>query len=266
MIGAKAFYPLNGALTLNKWVVRDKFEDIDCIPLKNAISPATTNIRVSKWHKDAIAYMLCDSNAVSHGQQRTAIFSSAFGGGHGFYITAANIVKASIIFSVRMSTTHTWLNHQDQFYTPSSAPSLDFENDCLIYMLFSGKNLSASAELDWNGKKWQVVNHFIPFTEIDVGSKNSFRSNFMSSFLAGRGVISQEASDVMNEGKKIYTLYFTKTFDADITKKLHLNEPDVGWYQIRKALVDDDFTAFNNAYKKLEDKIYQAAVLFGFIR
>ena len=35
--------------------------------------------------------------------------------------------------------------------------------DCLVWMLFNGSNLTASAnDLEWNGKKWSIVNHFIP--------------------------------------------------------------------------------------------------------
>lgn len=42
--------------------------------------------------------------------------------------------------------------------------SEEFKNDCIIWMLFNGSNLTASAEkLEWEGKKWSIVNHLIPF-------------------------------------------------------------------------------------------------------
>ncbi|MDO9050322.1 MAG: hypothetical protein Q8N02_04810 [Methylotenera sp.] len=44
-----------------------------------------------------------------------------------------------------------------------------------MWMLFNGSNLTASAnELEWNGKQWSIVNHFIPFTEADVGAPERF--------------------------------------------------------------------------------------------
>lgn len=52
-------------------------------------------------------------------------------------------------------------------------------------MLFNGINLTASAnDLEWNGKKWSIVNHFIPFTEEEVGSPDRFESDFMVRYLA----------------------------------------------------------------------------------
>ncbi len=273
--GLKTFYPLGDSILLNKWIDRIPSENLPCIPLKNAITPATTNVSVSKWHKDAIAYMLCDSNQVSAGHQRTAIFSSAFGGGHGFYVTPENLINASVTFSVRMSTPHSWMTHQDQFYAPSKSPSIELENDCLIYMLFSGKNLSASAVLEWNEKEWQLVNHFIPYREEQVGANERFKSSFMSDFIESRGDFSEEAKAVLSEGLLIWQNFFSTTDDIDTREKLHLSHPDVGWYQIRKALAireekgyinPIDLTSFENAYKKLEQKIQPQFLELGFIR
>lgn len=52
-------------------------------------------------------------------------------------------------------------------------------------MLFNGSNLTAGANnLEWNGKKWSLVNHFIPFTEAEVGAPERFESDFMVQYLA----------------------------------------------------------------------------------
>jgi hypothetical protein len=51
-------------------------------------------------------------------------------------------------------------------------------------MLFNGSNLTASAnDLEWNGRKWSIVNHFIPFTEEEVGAPERFESDFMVQYL-----------------------------------------------------------------------------------
>ena len=66
-------------------------------------------------------------------------------------------------------------------------------------MLFNGSNLTASAnDLEWNERKWSIVNHFIPFTEEEVGSSERFESDFMVNYLADK-TLSPEATCVMDE-------------------------------------------------------------------
>ena len=74
-------------------------------------------------------------------------------------------------------------------------------------MLFNGSNLTASAnDLEWNGKTWSIVNHFIPFTEEEVNAPDRFESDFMVQYLSEK-ILSHEAKDVMAEGKKLWQAY-----------------------------------------------------------
>ena len=51
-------------------------------------------------------------------------------------------------------------------------------------MFFNRCNRTAGAnDLEWNGKKWSLVNHFIPFTEVEVGAPDRFESDFTLGFL-----------------------------------------------------------------------------------
>jgi hypothetical protein len=103
-------------------------------------------------------------------------------------------------------------------------------------MLFNRQNRTASAnDLDWNGKKWSIVNHFIPFTEAEVNAPDRFESDFMVQYLADKQQ-SPQAQAVLNEGKKLWQAYFAQTDNHTTRQALKLNRPDVGWYQIRKAL------------------------------
>jgi len=66
-------------------------------------------------------------------------------------------------------------------------------------MLFNRCNKSASVnDLEWNGQKWSIVNHFIPFTEEEVGSSERFESDFMVHYLTDK-TLSPEAIAVMDE-------------------------------------------------------------------
>ena len=90
------------------------------------------------------------------------------------------------------------------FLQPTKPLSEDFKNDCLIWMLFNGSNLTASAnDLEWNGKKWSIVNHFIPYTEAEVNAPDRYESDFMVQHLKDK-ILSKEAQNVLAEGKKLW--------------------------------------------------------------
>lgn len=188
-IGEKSFYNLPNDIFLNSWLPRLK-TNCTRIPLKNAVSPREGKAKVTLWIDNALGYLLSNGNDVQHSSQQTAVLSSVYNTGGGFYITKENLWQAAIVFSVRRLVKPTWLNDRDQFLQPTKPLTEEFKNDCLIWMLFNGSNLTASAnELEWNGKKWSIVNHFIPFTEDEVNAPERFESDFMAEYLANLPVI-----------------------------------------------------------------------------
>src|SRR5690606_23619718 len=95
---------------------------------------------------------------------QTALFSSVFSAGNGFYVIPENLWQTAVVFTIRRLMKKTWINDRDQFLQPVAPLSDEFKNDCLIWMLFNGSNLTASADgLEWSGRTWSIVNHFIPF-------------------------------------------------------------------------------------------------------
>lgn len=274
-IGDKTFYNLPKSSYLNVWLPRPKTNGQAVIPLKNAISPTDGVARVKTWADDAIAYMYCGVNDVQHATQQTVLFSSPYGGGNGFYITPTNLWQAAVIFSVRQLIQHTWLNHNDQFLQPHQLLTEEFKNDCLIFMLFHGKNITASAnDLPWDGQMWSIVNHFIPFTEQDVGSDERFECDFMVRYLQDK-TLSPEAHAVLAQGKQLWQAYFASSFDYKIRDALKLNRSNVGWYQIRKALEAKNaqgvhaavsFEVFKDAYAQLSEKLHPMVFELGFMR
>ncbi len=132
---------------------------------------------------------------------------------------------------------------------------------------FFGSNLTASAnDLEWNGKTWSIVNHFIPFTEEEVGSPDRFESDFMVQYMRGKSAAadSKEASAALEAGKTLWQAYFKMKDVHTVCEELKLNRADVGWYQIRKALqarnesgdfAPVSFKPFESAYKALTEKV-----------
>lgn len=278
-IGEKTFYSTPESRLLNNWPTRPKPNKEPSVPLKNAVSPATTtvDVRGTKWSDGAIGSMFSNGNDVYHTGNGTAIFSSGYCTAGAFFVNAENLEKVAIMVAVRRLVKHTWLNDRDQFLIPEGELSGEFKLDCLVWTLFNGSNLTASANgLEWNGKTWSIVNHFIPFTEEEVDAPDRFESDFMVRYLAGKE-LSPEASAVRAAGLEIWREYFKRlpSFDYSIRERFKLNRADVGWYQIRQSLKaygessegrPTDFTAFESAYAALSAKLRPQVFEYGFLK
>jgi hypothetical protein len=95
------------------------------------------------------------------------------------WITPKNLIEVSMYFAVRLCIPMTWLNDRDQFLYPNDgwASDTEFQNDCLVFTLFHGQNRISSSE---------GVNHWIPFSEEEVGAQDAFKSHFMHDFIRGK--------------------------------------------------------------------------------
>lgn len=273
-IGEKTYYNIPSSNFLSEKLPRIK-TDCEIIPLKNAIHQQNENAKVIAWVDGSIGYFWSAGNDLQQSGQHTALFSSVFSNGCGYYVNEENLWQVAVSFSVRLLIKHTWINHNDQFFIPTVELTDEFKHDCLIWMLFHGKNLTASAnDLEWNGKKWSIVNHFIPFTETDVNATDRFESDFMVKYLADK-ILSKEALNVLEEGRKLWEAFFEHTDVRNVRDELKLNRPDVGWYQIRKALqarnASGDFTSisfkpFEETYKILTEKLQPQVYKYGFLK
>lgn len=246
------------------------------LPLSNAIT-ISKNPRIKMSCDNMKGFLFAGNNDFQNASTGTLITSSIYTGrnGGGVYLNDKNLWQAAIVFSVRRLIKPTWLNDRDQFLQPTEPLSEEFKNDCLIWMLFNGSNLSASAnDLEWNDKQWSIVNHFIPFTEQEVNAPERFESDFMVQYLKGKK-LSPEAKAVMDEGKTLWQAYFSQTDVRTVRDEFKLNRSDVGWYQVRKALearnkdgmnIAVDFSKFKSAYEALSDKLRPMVYELGFLR
>jgi len=110
------------------------------------------------------------------------------------FITAENLIASSIYFTVRKVIPATWLNDRDQFLYPNDGWQTDteFQNDCLAYTLFNN-NISSK----------YGVNHWIPFMEQEVDTRDKFDSHFMMSFISGK-IIQNRYSDLFTQEEDVY--------------------------------------------------------------
>jgi len=158
-----------------------------------------------------------------------------------FLINSSNLLLASIYFAVRKCINATWLNDRDQFLHPNKKWEKDkeFQSDCFTYTLFSN-----------NIQSKYGTNHWIPFTEYEVGAREKFASNFMTDFINGKDnpLTDNVASEPLElfGSKKVYRntpLVFSPeakaVFDAgrELWKYYHSQKganPNASLYDIRE--------------------------------
>jgi hypothetical protein len=272
LIGEKSYATRTTSTLLNVWIKKTIAKGAPALPLSNTLTVAR-NPRPKRQYNGSVGYFYASNNDLQHAGQETLITSSIFTGGNGggVYITPSNLWQVSVVFAVRMLPTHTWQNHNDQFLQPSKELSDEFKSDCLVWMLFAGKNLTAGADgLRWNDRDWSLVNHFISFTEKQVGVSGRFESDFMVRHMAGM-VFSPQAQAVLDEGRALWTRFHAIQFPRKIRDEYKLGRPDAGWYQIRRALEAygdtelTDFEPFKAAYKALSEKLRPMVYELGFL-
>ena len=95
-------------------------------------------------------------------------------------ITKYNLIPFCVYFSVRQVIKPTWINNKDNFLYPNKKwqNNKEFYNNCLTFAIFDeGQNKITSKD---------GTNHFIPFSESQVGAKEAFKSDFMFRFINGK--------------------------------------------------------------------------------
>jgi hypothetical protein len=200
-IGIKTIYSYDNREFINNWLISKRFKNIS--------------------ENDKIGFLGCYGNDFQN-QSICRIHRTReeFGTPRGNIITKQNIADILLYFTVRHVFDHTWLNHNDQFLKPNENYSLDdeFINNCFIFALFHVKN---------NIKSKYGINHWIPYTEKEVSSRNNFQSDFMSDFLKGK-TFSPEAREVLNSGRELWKYYHS------IIKNDQDATVDASFYDIRE--------------------------------
>ncbi len=273
VVGQHVFYREPPRPPLAEWIVRPRSNRTPALPLNNALSPSTrtNDVRGRWWADGAIGSLMCKGNDFQNAANSTALFSSGYNSAGAMFVTGDNLEQAAIVFAVRRLIKPTWLNDRDQFLQPYQPLNEEFKSDCLVWMLFNGSNLTAGADrLRWNDRDWSLTNHFIPFTESEVGAMARFESDFMVRYTATI-TFSAAAQAVLSEGRNLWRRFHGTQFPNKIREEYKLNRADAGWYQIRRALEAytdvefTDFEPFKSAYSALTEKLRPQVYEFGFL-
>ncbi|MCB9263120.1 MAG: hypothetical protein H6607_12160 [Flavobacteriales bacterium] len=216
-------------------IISDVYDGDKCLTGTKEFSTYDNSTLLNKWlvsfkdKNNPLAKLIFNSNDFQHQNRiRFTNFETIVLGGDGkFIITPVNLIVSCIYLSIRHCIPATWLNDRDQFLFPNDGWETDkeFQNNCLAFSLFHNQN--------YVGSKYGT-NHWIPFTEIEVNSREKFESNFMTQFIKGKikpkedtpnifSILlepkphyevplkfSQEATAVFDAGRELWKYYHTQ--------------------------------------------------------
>jgi hypothetical protein len=180
--------------------------------------------------------------------------------------TQNNIFFGCVYLTVRQIIEADWLNDRDQFLYPNDAwlHDKEFQTDCLAFTLFHGQNRITNSE---------GINHWIPFTELEVNAQERFKSNFMTNFIKGKLKVEQptnelllnpDSSPLLYNGKPLqFSAEAKAVFDAgrELWKYYHAKEDaneNASLYDIRAYFQERNDKGRMNS--KSKDEKYNALI------
>lgn len=206
-IGTKTLFSNDGLKTINDWIITTRNNHYTPIGFMSAKGCDFQNVN----------YLFIINNKEQLPHPR------------GTVITLLNIREISVYFAVRKSISPSWLNDRDQYLYPHESwkDDIEFQNDCLAYTLFDN-NISSK----------DGINHWIPYTEEEVGARDCFTSHTLSAYIAGRNDVSlfsdydtenkalefsDEATALLDAGRELWRYYHSH----------HDSNPDASLYDIK---------------------------------
>ncbi|MBD5347754.1 MAG: hypothetical protein HDR84_00705 [Bacteroides sp.] len=202
-------------------------------------------------------------------------------------ITINNVIQMSIYSVIRKVINKTWLNDRDQYLFPLNSWKDDpnFHHDCLVYAIFDN---AISCQ--------EATNHWIPFSEEEVGARDTFKSHALNDYIKGKKrptkdatlfsvaednsqplLFSAEATAVMDAGRELWRYYHSKEDSNPNASLYDIKMHFQGAKTLKNGNVqmksDSDDTRYTELINNLRDKLKELAkqiepkiYLYGFLK
>ncbi len=279
-IGRKLIVSEHRDRFLSKWIDRVPATEI-FPPLGGAITVKGDNGDVrDRVAKGFLASLMCKGNDVQN-YNNVALLSGPYVSAGALSVVPENFDQAMIVHAVRKNVRKSWINDRDQFLQPVEKPGVSFVRRCAVWSLFADSNQTASLRnVAYDGKVFQIVNHFFPFkisvvkkweisdSDITRTLQQDAGDRFVANWLAGQK-LDAACEELLETGRKIYLAFF-KNFKDLPTSKFKAEHWDVGWWQVKKCLVEaglekERFARVEEIKKAVGGKIRDEALALGII-
>lgn len=289
-VGTKDIYNLDGRMTATVWAKEEikKLKTFDEPNLSSGIKvrPSNSDTRGTNFIGN-IGYFLNAGNNVDKNVQSVALFTSAYGNGHGHGINADNFEHVVTLFSARRLVSCNWQNWADEYIAPNTEHEKwsEFVADSVVYSLFESKsNQSSLRNVEYKGKQWNIKNEFfwMPTAKMqELANNNRYDEmyqdaqgvddRFVCKWLnEHKAEISPEAQAVLDYATTLVeqSMKYRNIFNED-NENYQIMNFDCGWYQIKgmlKEYMPNELKQFNDLYKKLVEKMRPLVYDVGFLK
>ncbi|NFE95939.1 hypothetical protein [Clostridium botulinum] len=284
-IGKKVVYNLRDDEKLSSWIKNTNIgKKVETITLKSAINLDSKTKMVSE---KAIGFLMNDSNNVYANAQGVYILSAPVTRHLKITtITQENHKKCSSLFTARNVIKSKWTNQKDNYIIPNinNEQYKEFENDSIIYTIFSQKNgICSLRNVYLDNKQFNIINDmfFMSINEImELANINNNEPVYYDCKRHNKErILYEELQEITlsNLSKSILNMSQSLVRESFIYResfnekcpKYQINNCDAGWYQIRGLLAEymnKELREFNKMYNKLEDKLRKQIYELGFLK
>lgn len=291
-IGTKSMYNMDDKEQASKWLKDiSKFKStIPTFTMSSALK--ISDGKIYNIPSNLLCYAVMDRNSIESNTQAVYLLPRK-SKAHlaSFQVTPDNFDRCMSIFAARRMIQSNWMNWQDEYMVPDiNHPKYkQWQADCIVYSLFNGKsNQSSLRDIDYNGQSWNIYNEFFwmgreTMLSLAGGENNPENTNnavyndCIAHAKSERFVheklqtvsISEDAKFVLDYATAILigTFKHREEFNRN-HPEYHINTWDAGWYQIKalaKEYIPEQLKAFNEIYKKFEDRMRPLVYELGFL-
>ena len=288
-LGVKNIYNADGLKTASDWAKEDikKLKTYDEPNLSSGITIRDKDNNLGRNFVNSLGFFNNGGNNVDQNMQMVALFTSAYGNGHGHGLSKDNFHKCTALFTARKLVEKNWINSKDEYIAPNEKHEnwKQFVADSVVYSLFNtSSNQSSLRQIDYKGSKWDIKNEFFfmskeRMAELANECGNSYlysdcttsNDRFVYKWLTEhKDELSDTAKEVLAKAIELTekSVAYRELFNND-HEEYQINNWDCGWYQIKamlKEYMPNEYKEFNELYKKLADEMRPMVYELGFLK
>ena len=242
---------------------------------------------IGRGREGALAYLVSICNNVNSNTSNVCLLTSPSTVGHGCSITAANWHKAVAVFAARKLVVATWINNYDEYCIPSNTSSEAFHrwlSDAHVWSLLPSKNNVVSLrEVTYQGKTWNLPNHFFWLTReqgLDLFNTAETQAEYEDAQVAEKDPHFATVLPTLTLGPTATTLLaklnelvvaslpMRRAFD-DESPEYQVRNWDAGVYQLKevwKRYYSEEWKALQALRDQLASELLPGVYEFGFLR
>lgn len=288
VIGQKDIYNIDGKESVSDWAKEEikKLKTFDVPNFSSGIKIKENNTCGSNFI-DSFGFINNGGNNIDQNSQMVAIFSSAYGNGHGHGINDKNYLKCTALFTARKVVESNWINWADEYMKPDTEHSTysEYAADSIVYSLFNSKSQQSSlSNITYKGKQWNIYNHFFWMSKDEIMDlANNYNNDYCYNDARTDNdrytyeMIKQYRNKMSPYAKMVLDKAINLTIKSfeyrDIFNQEHreyqINNWDCGYYQLKplwKQYFEEEFNQFRELYKRLTEKLRPQVYELGFLK